>query len=155
MSAVILWPARFGAGGVLHDPWHVVDIMPTLLEAAGASYPTEIGGHPIQPCDGESFLASLEGHTQQRQQPIYWEHEGNAAVRVGDFKLVRRYGQDWELFDMDADRTELHNLAGRNAPLETQLKREYHGWADRVGVMDWSRAWPLLQVAWGLDDVSG
>ena len=156
------WPARFDAGGVLHEPWHVVDILPTLLEAAGASYPSEFGGQAIQPLDGESFLSALEsaqksgpGGGQRRGQPIFWEHEGNCAVRVGDFKLVRRFGCDWELYDMEVDRTELNNLAGENAPLEARLKREYEAWSESVGVLDWNDAFPRLQAAWGLEDVSG
>ena len=152
---LVQWPRRFGSGGTLHDPWHVVDIMPTLLEAAGAAYPAELGGNAIQPLDGESFLGALTGQGTRREQPIYWEHEGNCAVRVGDFKLVRQFGQDWELYDMEADRTELNDLAGKNAPLEAKLKAEYQGWAQRVGVLDWSVVFPRLQAAWGLDDPSG
>ena len=152
---LVQWPRRFGPNGTLHTPWHVVDIMPTLLEAAGAAYPAELGGNAIQPLDGESFLGALTGQGTRREQPIYWEHEGNCAVRVGDFKLVRQFGQDWELYDMDADRTELHDLAGKNAPLEAKLKAEYEGWAERVGVLDWAEVFPRLQAAWGLEDPSG
>lgn len=149
------WPARLQAGRMLHEPWHVVDVMPTILEAAGASYPTEVGGHAIQPADGESFLGALAGVGSRREQPIYWEHEGNCAVRVGDFKLVRAFGRDWELYDMERDRTELHDLAGKNAPLEAELKKEYNAWADRVGVLDWREAFPRLQAAWGVKSPSG
>ena len=149
------WPARFGSGGVHHEPWHVVDILPTILEAAGAAYPAEYRGHTVQDRDGESFLAALEGKAAARQQPIAWEHEGNAAIRLGGFKLVRQFGKDWELYDMDADRTELNDLAGKNAPLEAMLKREYEGWAERVGVMDWAIALPRLLKIWQMDDAHG
>jgi arylsulfatase len=149
------WPARFRPGGVAHAPAHVVDILPTILEAAGVAYPPELGGHAIQPSDGESFLPLLDGRAWQRQQPIYWEHEGNAAVRVGDFKLVRRYRGDWELYDMERDRTELDNLAGRNAPLEARLKRDYQGWAEATGVEDWDRLLPKLMKLWQMDDIHG
>ena len=149
------WPARLQAGRMLHEPWHVVDVMPTILEAAGAPYPTEVGGHAIQPADGESFLGALAGVGSRREQPIYWEHEGNCAVRVGDFKLVRAFGRDWELYDMERDRTELHDLAGKNAPLEAELQKEYEAWAERVGVLDWREAFPKLQAAWGVKGPSG
>lgn len=152
---LVQWPARLKPGGIVHDPWHVADVMPTILEAAGAAYPHEIGGHVIQSADGESFLGALEGHETRREQPIYWEHEGNCAVRVGDFKLVREFGKDWELYNMEVDRTELCNLAGKNSPLEADLKREYNGWAERVGVLDWRETFPRLQAAWGIDDPSG
>ncbi|MDA0963026.1 MAG: arylsulfatase, partial [Proteobacteria bacterium] len=127
----------------------------TILEASGAAYPAEYGGHTVQDLDGESFLAALAGKAVTRQQPIAWEHEGNAAVRVGNFKLVRQFGQDWELFDMDADRTELHDLKGKNAPVEATLKHEYDGWAERVGVMDWSVALQRLLRLWQMDDAHG
>lgn len=76
-------------------------------------------------------------------------------MRAGTFKLVWLHGRDWELCDMEADRTELVNLAGRNAPVERRLIRDYGAWADRVGVMDWEVTQPLLLKAWGLDSVEG
>jgi arylsulfatase len=152
---IVQWPARFGGGGMSHSPAHVVDILPTILAAAGAPYPAELGGHAIQPMDGENLLPLLEGRDWRRAQPIFWEHEGNCAVRVGDFKLVRQYGHDWELYDMEKDRTELHNLSGRNAPLEAALRREYAGWAEAAGVRDWREIGPLLLASWGMTDVNG
>jgi arylsulfatase len=149
------WPARFRPGGVAHAPTHVIDILPTILEAAGAAYPAEFGGHAIQPFDGESFLPLLDGKAWARQQPIFWEHEGNSAVRVGDFKLVRRHGFDWELYDMERDRTELNNLAGRSAPLETRLKHDYAAWAEAAGVEDWDKLLPKLMKLWAMDDIHG
>jgi arylsulfatase len=149
------WPARFRPGGVAHMPAHVVDILPTILEAAGVPYPDEVGGHAIQSPDGESFLPLLEGRAWTRQQPVFWEHEGNSAVRVGDFKLVRQHGRDWELYDMERDRTELNNLAGRNAPLEERLKREYAGWAKAAGVEDWGLLLPKLMKLWAMEDIHG
>ena len=149
------WPARFEPGGIAHSPAHVVDVMPTILEAAGAAYPSELGGQAIQQTDGESLMPLLDGKDWHREQPIYWEHEGNGAVRVGDFKLVRRHGRDWELYDMEADRTELHDLAGKNAPLEAELKKAYGAWAEAAGVLDWSVVLPRLQAAWDIEDIHG
>ena len=129
--------------------------MPTILEAAGVSYPREVGGHAIQPADGESLMALLDGKAWTRAQPIYWEHEGNCAVRIGNFKLVRQFGKDWELYDMEKDRTELHDLAGKNHPLEKQLKQEYSSWAKRIGVEDWDKLLPQLKKLWEMDDIHG
>ena len=67
--------------------------------------------------------------------------------RVGDFKLVRVFGRDWELYDMDEDRTELNDLAGKNAPLQAKLVKAYEHWAESVGVLDWREAFPRLQAA--------
>lgn len=90
-----------------------------------------------------------------REQPIFFEHEGNSAIRLGLFKLVRKHGLDWELYDMDADRTELNDLAGTNQPVETGLLREYAGWAEKVGVMDWNIALPRLLEAWKMESAEG
>ncbi|HSO48410.1 MAG TPA: sulfatase/phosphatase domain-containing protein, partial [Rhizobiaceae bacterium] len=149
------WPARFTPGGVAHTPAHVVDILPTILEAAGVAYPAELGGHSIQPIDGESLIPLFQGKPWTRSQPIYWEHEGNCAVRVGDFKLVREFGKNWELYDMEKDRTELNNLAGKNAPLEARLRSEYADWASRAGVEDWDRLLPRLKKLWEMEDIHG
>lgn len=149
------WPARFTRPGVIHTPCHVVDILPTLLEAAGAVYPKEFGGEAIQPLDGKSLLPMLQGLAWTREQPLFWEHEGNAAVRLGNFKLVRKFNQPWELYDMETDRTELHDLAGRQTPLVQKLVKEYDHWARTVGVLDWNQALPKLLAIWQMDDAHG
>ena len=133
----------------------MVDILPTILEATGCAYQAEVGGHEIQPLQGESLLALLAGKDWQREQPIFWEHEGNSAVRLGQFKLVRLHNQPWELYDMEADRTELSNRAGRHVGLERFLVGQYQAWAEQVGVMDWEQALPRLLAAWKMQTVDG
>ena len=109
------WPAQIQPAQSMHEPCHVVDILPTILEATGSPYLSELNGHEIQPLQGESLLGQLRGQAWQRQQPIFWEHEGNSAIRLGQFKLVRTHGSPWELYDMEVDRTELHDLAGKTS----------------------------------------
>ena len=149
------WPAGFGPDATAHTPAHVVDILPTILEAAGVTYATEVDGHAIQPCQGESFLGLLKGQDWQREAPIFFEHEGNAAIRSGPFKLVRLHGRDWELYDMERDRTELNNLAGRGGRVEADLRRQYTDWADKCGVEDWDQQVPKLLAAWGMASIDG
>ena len=152
---VVQWPARLRGPLVAHAPCHVVDILPTLLEAAGAAYPSEIGARAIQPSDGESLLPLLAGKDWRRAQPIFFEHEGNSAIRQDNFKLVRRHGQAWELYDMERDRTELNDLMGTNDPLTERLLRDYEGWAESAGVLDWELLMPRVQAAWKMDDIGG
>ena len=152
---VVHWPARLPGKVVAHEPAHVVDVLPTILEATGAAPLSELGGHAIQPLQGESFLALAEGRSWQREQPILFEHEGNCAIRSGQFKLVRQHGQAWELYDMDADRTELNDLAGRNAPAEAELKALYEDWAQKTGVLAWEDALPKLLAAWDMETAEG
>ncbi len=149
------WPKGIAAGQIAHTPCHVVDVLPTILQATGSNYLSELGGHAIQPLQGESFLDLLSGKQWEREQPIFFEHEGNCAVRLDNFKLVRKHGCDWELYDMDADRTELNNFAGKNAPLEKELLKQYQDWADKTGVLDWNIALPKLLDVWNLESAEG
>jgi arylsulfatase len=149
------WPQGFEPRTNAHTACHVVDILPTILEATGGSYQKEVGGHEIQQMQGESLMTMFRGANWERKQPILWEHEGNAAVRVGQFKLVRQHGQAWELYDMEADRTELQNLAGKHPKLEAEMAAQYLTWAEKVGVMDWDIALPKLLAAWNMISVDG
>jgi arylsulfatase A-like enzyme len=152
---VVHWPDQIKRPHISHEAAHVVDIMPTILQAAGAAYPSEYDGHEVQAMDGESLIGMFQGKTWTREAPIFWEHEGNSAIRLGNHKLVRLHGEPWELYDMDVDRTELNNLIGSNAPLEKQLLRDYDGWAEATGVLDWHVLEPVLLKAWNIKTVHG
>ncbi len=152
---VVHWPARLKDKHVQHAACHVVDVLPTLLEAAGASYPTEYNDNTIQPLAGESLIEMFTGTDWEREQPIYWEHEGNSAIRIGNLKLVREFNKPWELYDMDVDRTELHDLINKLGPHADRLTRDYEAWASKQGVLDWNVALPLVLKAWGMTDIHG
>jgi arylsulfatase len=149
------WPDRIRKPATVHTPCHVVDLLPTILAATGMGYPKEFGGQAIQELDGENLLPLLDGKDWARERPLFWEHEGNCAIRIGQHKLVRKFNQPWELYDMEADRTELNNLMGRNDPLTTRLLREYEIWAENAGVMDWNVALPKLLKIWQMDNAHG
>lgn len=135
---VIQWPDETQTqGGVAHRPCHVIDIMATCLDAACAKYPNEYGGRAITPMEGESVLPLLRGKEKDRERPIYWEHEGNCAVRDGEWKLVRKHPDAWELYNMDKDRTELHDLSQGNREQRGIMIKQYEEWASRCGVLDW------------------
>jgi arylsulfatase len=130
------WPARIAAKGELRtQPGHVIDIMTTCVDVAGATYPTEFNGNAILPMEGRSLLPAFANKPIERDA-LYWEHIGNAAVRVGDWKLVRR-GQDgsWELYDLKTDRTELNDLASKNPEVVKELSAKWETWAVRANVM--------------------
>jgi arylsulfatase A-like enzyme len=152
---LVQWPARISKGGISQSPCHITDVMPTILEAAGVPYPNELASNAIQRPDGESLLPLLEGRRWARQQPIYWEHEGNAAARVGNFKLVRKFQKPWELYDMETDRTELHDLSKGNQAMLKKLTAAYEGWAQAIGVVDWNLLKPKLLKAWQMSDTEG
>ena len=129
------WPARIKIGGQLRfQVGHLVDLMPTCVELAGAKYPAEVNGHAIQPMEGRSLVPAFDDHHINRN-PLYWEHEGNAAIRIGDWKLVR-FGRQgaWELYNLQTDRTELHNLAAPEPTRAKQLAAEWDAWTERAQV---------------------
>jgi arylsulfatase A-like enzyme len=143
------WPAAMAAGakgGISHSVGHLIDVMATVLDATGAEYPTRFEGRQIQPLEGESLVPLVKGDlTWGRSKPVFWEHEGNLALRTpgdGQFKLVRKFPGEWELYDMHADRTELHDLSGEQPDRRAEMIAEHEAWAARVGVVPWEQIRP-------------
>ncbi|CAN5728406.1 arylsulfatase [soil metagenome] len=111
---IVHWPAGINAHGELRtDPVHLVDIVPTLLELAGVEKPAEIKGETVPPAPGRSIVASFSGSGKLTHESLWWQHEENRAIRVGDWKLVALAKGDWELYDLSKDRGESHNLAAQ------------------------------------------
>ncbi len=136
------WPKGIPAqrhGQLEAQPAHLIDIMATCVDLANASYPTEFAGQAIQPMEGVSLVSAFAGKPLNRQQPLFWEHEGNRAIRIGDWKLVSKHPKKWELYNMAADRTEMHDLAAKHPERTQEMAALWDSWAERVGV----RPWPL------------
>jgi arylsulfatase A-like enzyme len=105
---------RKAPGGPLcHSAAHLIDIMATCVDLSGADYPKEHKGHSIQPMEGVSLAPVFTGNAINRPQPLFWEHEGNRAIRIGDWKLVSKHRSGWELYDMVTDRTEMNDLSAK------------------------------------------
>jgi len=143
------WPQGIDAkesGTIRHAPGYLPDIMATIVDATGATYPSTFDGHAVDALEGQSLVPVFtRDATGEDRRPMFWEHEGNAAVRVGKWKLVRRYPRDWELYDMDADRTELHDLAGREPERVNAMAAQYVAWAKRCGVLDREKVVALMK----------
>lgn len=119
-------------GQIRHQPAHIIDIMPTLLEIAGARYPAEFKGKAIQPMEGIRLQPAFKGEPLPAR-PLFWEHQGNAAVRDDHWKAVRPGPQGaWQLFHLAKDRTEFKNLAAANPGKLESLKKTWDDWARRV-----------------------
>lgn len=134
------WPAGIPEArrGVFEkQPGHLVDIMATAVDLSGATYPASRAGVAIEPMQGVSLRPALLGESLDRKAPICWEHEGNKAIRDGKWKLVQRHREPWQLFDMEADRTELHDLIGREPELAKRLEAAWNDWAKRTYVDEW------------------
>jgi arylsulfatase len=132
---IVHWPTRIRRGGEFRrQVSHLIDIMPTCVEVAATNYPVENVGHTIVPLEGKSLVSSFDDGPIDHDL-LAWEHEGNAAIRAGDWKLVRREAQGvWELYDLARDRTELNNLAGQQPERVEQLAATWQAWAERTHV---------------------
>jgi len=122
-------------GRLESQPGHVIDIMATCLDAAGASYPEEVNGKAMTPLEGTSLLPAFAGKPINRKRPIFWEHEGNRAVLEGQWKLVALADQPWRLYDVVADRTEQNDLVQREASRAKAMAAEWNAYATRANVL--------------------
>ncbi len=134
------WPAGIQPRGQqlnwIVEPTHLIDLLPTCIDLAGATYPKQFNGHDITPMQGVSLKPLLTGTGIMPKRELYWEHEGNAAIRVGDRKLVREgMNGSWELFDLSKDRTEQVNLANENPDEVTVMRKRWQEWARSVNAI--------------------
>jgi arylsulfatase A-like enzyme len=129
---VVHWPNGIKAQGELrHRPGHLVDIAATLYDLAKVPYPSE-----ATPLEGVSLVPTFD-QTVTDRKPIFWEHEGNRAVRFGIWKLVAKHNEPWELYDLSSDRCEEHNLANSQPEKLTELRKLYDEYAQRAHVVPW------------------
>jgi arylsulfatase len=147
---IVHWPAGIPESrrnAVVNSPTHLIDLMTTCVDLSKATYPKEFKGENIKPMEGVSLVPAFLGKDLPRTAPLAWEHHGNSALRDGKWKIVTEYRDNqptkWELYDMDADRTELHDLATTQPEKLKELVGKWQTWADRVGV----QPWPLKRLA--------
>ena len=121
------WPKglRVKNGAITDQVAHVIDIMPTCLELAGAKYPKTYNGSKTPAMDGITLLPLLKGEKRKGHEKLFFEHEGGAALRMGDWKISARKGKPWQLFKMSDDRTETNDLAKQ---YPKKLKKMVQAW---------------------------
>jgi arylsulfatase A-like enzyme len=135
---VVHWPAgipKQKLGSFVEQFGYLPDFMPTCIELAGAEYPRQWNGQPIHPMAGESLIPLIRGgNAPVHTVPVFWEHEGNRAMRDGKWKLVWAGEGPWELFDTDTDRTEMNNLFESMPRRAADMQRTWESWARQTGV---------------------
>jgi len=134
-------PGTINEGKIVAETGHIIDLMPTFIEMAGGKYPENYNGYKIHPMEGISLMPALTGKKLRRSNPLFWEHEGNRAVRDGDWKLVSAYDNSakkfrpWELYNLANDRSELNDRYFSEPEIAGSMISKYEKWADRVGVI--------------------
>jgi arylsulfatase A-like enzyme len=141
--AIVHWRAgvpKSAVGQLARQPAHLLDVMPTLLELCGVDYPST----ETRRLEGRSILSMIRGEAGEADRIFCWEHEGNRAIRKGKWKLVTLASSKtgWELYDIEADRSETHNLREKHPDVVAKLSAEYDEWARRCGVVPWAEIAP-------------
>lgn len=132
---IVSWPGSIkNPGSLAHQSGHINDVMTTICEITGAKYPETYKGNAITQMQGKSFAPILKGESIENNNPIFFEHNGNRAVREGEWKLVARNGQPWELYNFTNDRTEENNLIAQHKEIAEALIEKYEAWAKEIGV---------------------
>jgi arylsulfatase len=145
---VARWPGVIRRKNALTDaPGHLIDLMATCVDVAGARYPDSFAGERITPLEGKSLRPVFESGRRSGHEAIFWEHEGNRAVRQGQWKLVSRHPGQWELYDLEADRTEMRNLAASDPGRVASMTALYEQWAARAKVEPWQKVVDAPRVA--------
>ena len=129
------WPDVIDQGGrITHQVGHIIDITATCLDVAGVAYPSRFQGRNVQPLEGKSLLPIFRDKQRDGHEVLCWNLHGSRAVRMGHWKLVSLSRKQWELYDLESDRTETHDLAGRQPDRVKTMTAAYQAWAQRCGI---------------------
>lgn len=143
---IVHWPnvvPKEKNGNLISEYGFLPDLMATFVDAADAKYPESFNGNKIVPTSGKSLVSLFKGDDQQiHTEPIFWEHEGNKAVRLGKYKLVSKWNRQrettWELYNMDTDRSEMHDLSDQHPEKVNEMAEMYNKWAEANHVLPWN-----------------
>ena len=150
---IVHWPGVIPEdkqGQLISEYGFLPDIMATFIEAANTKYPEEYKGNKIVPTSGKSLIPLFKGENKRiHTEPIFWEHEGNKAVRLGKYKLVSKWNPKietaWELYDLENDRTEMNDLAKSLPEKVAEMDKMYQDWARENHVLPWAEIQELYK----------
>lgn len=135
---IVHWPEKVkNKGEIRHQMGQLPDIMATCLDVAGAEYPEVFNDNEITPLEGNSLTPIFDNGSNEKET-LYFEHEGNRAVRAKNWKLVTKYPNPWELYRIKDDGTEINNLVKNEPETVEELKALYEKWAERCNVISWA-----------------
>ena len=151
---IVHWPngiPKENNGTLVQEYGFLPDIMATCVDLAKAEYPEEYKGNSIQALEGKSLVPIFSGERKEiHVEPIFWEHEGNKAVRSGKYKLVQYWEEgkenNWELYDMSKDRTEMHDLSKKMPDKLKEMSDQYNEWAKKMHVLPWDSIQEMYKI---------
>lgn len=148
---IVHWPKGIAAHGELrHTPGHLVDVVPTLMELAGGKPFDTWEGQPVPPPPGRSLVAALAKDVTIPHPSIWWQHEGNRALRVGDWKIVASGEKaPWELYDLSKDRGEQNDLASSQPERLKQLVAQWEKETEEYRALALKDATPEMKAKAG------
>jgi arylsulfatase A-like enzyme len=129
---VVHWPKglKTKPGTLTHSPGYLTDVMPTALEVAETSYPVSFNAQQLHPLAGRSLVPIFQTGSRPDPEWMFWEQYGNRAVRHGNWKAVRpEEAKEWELYDLEKDRTELNDLARQYPDVLSRMTEAWENWA--------------------------
>ena len=144
---IVHWPSGIKAKNEFRNQTsHIIDIMATCIDVAGAKYPESFHGNSIIPYEGLSLMPAFDNDELQ-DRVLCWEHEGNKAIRQGKYKLVSRWSKNseynWELYDLEKDRSETDNLNKTMPEKVVEMDKIWKDWAKKTGVLSWKNFQPI------------
>ncbi len=133
------WPKGINQKNVFNrENSHFIDIMPTVMELSGATYPGEARDVAVNGPDGISLVPTFTGKPLNRNKPVFYEYSSGAAIQNGSMKLVRT--KKWELYDLSKDRTETNNIIGQYPELARDLEKQWNTWYTECTGLDYAAA---------------
>jgi len=128
---IAFWPKGISVkkGSISGRTGHVMDFMATFIELANATYPSTYNGHAIKPMQGLSLTSAFKNKNATGHNVLFNEHYGARYVRSGEWKLVSHKNEKWHLYNIDADETELNDLASQHPDIVEKLDKLWQDWA--------------------------
>jgi arylsulfatase len=117
------------------DPGHLIDLVPTILGITGGKQPATVAGMPVPLHPGKSLVPTFKRDGSVKHDFLWWNHDGNRAIRVGDWKLVADHNSPWELFNLRTDRSETNNLAMEYPAKVSELEKVWTKHAEEYNAM--------------------
>ncbi|MEM1221665.1 MAG: arylsulfatase [Verrucomicrobiota bacterium] len=140
------WPLGIQQPGSYEtEPSHLIDVMATVLELSGASYPKD---DKIEPLQGKTLVPFFKGETRESHEELFFEFGGSRAFRQGDWKIVSLYGHKWELYNLEEDRAEQVDLATEHPERVASMSARWHEMAGGLARVSPKFRGPVNESTW-------